>query len=70
MAGVFYELAFVGRRNAMKLGKDVHRTFMICGVFTLFIWVSRSCFSTQLSIMIMVSSSSILSLGACARAVT
>ncbi|KYG41470.1 hypothetical protein M433DRAFT_75763 [Acidomyces richmondensis BFW] len=38
MAGVFYELAIVGRRNARKLGKDVHRTFVLCGVWTLFIW--------------------------------
>lgn len=38
MIGVFWELAFVGRASAKKLGKDVHRVFLICGVWTLFIW--------------------------------
>ena len=39
MLGVFWELAFVGRRNAKKLGSDVHRVFVGCGVLTLFIWM-------------------------------
>lgn len=38
MVGVFWELAFVGRANAKRLGKDVHRVFLTCGVWTLFIW--------------------------------
>ncbi|KAK5107667.1 hypothetical protein LTR62_000902 [Meristemomyces frigidus] len=36
---VFYELAIVGRRRAQVLGSDVHRVFIICGVWTLFIWM-------------------------------
>jgi bacteriorhodopsin len=39
MFGVFYELAFVGRRAAKSLGDDVHRVYMRCGVLTLFIWM-------------------------------
>ncbi len=39
MFGVFWELAFVARRNAKRLGNDVHKVFLICGVLTLFIWM-------------------------------
>ncbi|KAF2158968.1 hypothetical protein M409DRAFT_71376 [Zasmidium cellare ATCC 36951] len=39
MFGVFYELAIVGRASAARLGRDVHRVFMLCGVLTLFIWL-------------------------------
>ncbi|KAK5105751.1 hypothetical protein LTR62_002187 [Meristemomyces frigidus] len=39
MIGIFYELAIVARANARRLGADVHRVFMICGVLTLFIWL-------------------------------
>lgn len=39
MLGVFYELAVVGRANAKRLGADVHRVFLICGVLTLVIWM-------------------------------
>jgi hypothetical protein len=37
MFGVFYELAFVGRRAAKLLGNDVHRVYMRYGVLKLFI---------------------------------
>lgn len=36
---VFYELAFVGRKHANALGKDVGRVFTTCGVLTLVIWM-------------------------------
>ncbi|KAK5163593.1 uncharacterized protein LTR77_010542 [Saxophila tyrrhenica] len=39
MFGVFWELAFVGRRNAKRLGDDVHRVYVRCGVLTLVIWL-------------------------------
>ncbi|KAF7191019.1 hypothetical protein HII31_07643 [Pseudocercospora fuligena] len=39
MLFVFWELAMVARPRAKKLGNDVHRTFLICGVLTLFIWM-------------------------------
>ena len=39
MFGVFYELAVVGRANAKRLGDDVHRVFLVCGVLTLFVWM-------------------------------
>ena len=38
MLGIFYELAIVGRQNAKRLGNDVHRVFLMCGVLTLFVW--------------------------------
>lgn len=39
MFGIFWELAIVGRANAKRLGSDVHRVFVTCGVLTLFIWL-------------------------------
>ena len=39
MIGIFYELAIVARANAKRLGNDVHRVFVMCGVLTLFIWL-------------------------------
>ncbi len=39
MFGVFYQLAVVGRASAKRLGRDVHRVFLICGVLTLFVWL-------------------------------
>ena len=36
---IFYELGFVARRHALALGKDVHRTFVTCGVLTLVVWL-------------------------------
>lgn len=39
MLGAFYELAIVGRANVKRLGSDVHRVFLTCGVLTLFVWM-------------------------------
>lgn len=39
MFAVFWELAFVARVRAKRLGDDVHRTFVTCGVLTLVIWM-------------------------------
>lgn len=39
MLYVFYELAFTARRNALALGADVHRVFLMCGVLTLGVWM-------------------------------
>lgn len=39
MFGVFYEIAGPARRNARKLGGDVHRVFLTCGVITLLVWL-------------------------------
>lgn len=36
---VFYELAFVARKHANALGKDIGRAFTICGVLTLVVWM-------------------------------
>lgn len=36
---VFYELAFVARKHANALGKDVGRAFTVCGVLTLVVWM-------------------------------
>ncbi|KAJ9602058.1 hypothetical protein H2200_013418 [Cladophialophora chaetospira] len=36
---VFYNLAGVGRKRAKLLGSDIYRTYMICGVLTLFVWL-------------------------------
>lgn len=38
MFAVFYELAVTGRKHAKNLGADVHRTFLMTGVWTLAIW--------------------------------
>lgn len=38
MFKVFWELAVVARRNAKLLGNDVHRVFLMRGVWTLCIW--------------------------------
>lgn len=38
MLVVFYELAVTGRKHAKALGADIHRTFLMTGVWTLFIW--------------------------------
>lgn len=39
MFGIFYNLAIHGRKSAAHLGTDVVRTYTICGVLTLFIWL-------------------------------
>ena len=36
---IFYNLAWEGRKHAKHLGSDVYRTYLICGVLTLFIWL-------------------------------
>jgi len=38
MFGIFWELAFASRKQAKALGSDVNRVFVMCGVWTLFIW--------------------------------
>lgn len=38
MLVIFYELAVTGRKHAKALGADIHRTFLMTGVWTLFIW--------------------------------
>lgn len=39
MFGVFWQLAVVGRASAARLGRDVHRVYVSCGVLTLFVWL-------------------------------
>ncbi|KAK4624296.1 hypothetical protein CLAFUW4_05506 [Fulvia fulva] len=39
MFGVFWNLAFEGRKRANLLGRDIGRTYLLCGVWTLFIWL-------------------------------
>lgn len=39
MFGIFYNLAIHGRKSASHLGSDVVRTYTICGVLTLLIWM-------------------------------
>jgi bacteriorhodopsin len=39
MFGVFWQLAVVGRVSAARLGRDVYRAYMACGVLTLFVWL-------------------------------
>lgn len=39
MFGVFWQLAVVGRQSAQRLGRDVYKSYMTCGVLTLFIWL-------------------------------
>jgi len=36
---VFYALAGIGRSRAKLLGQDVYRTYMMCGVLTLGVWL-------------------------------
>ena len=36
---VFWTLAFSARKNALRIGADVHRVYLSCGVWTLFIWL-------------------------------
>lgn len=36
---IFYNLAGVGRKRAKLLGADVYKTYMLCGVVTLFVWL-------------------------------
>jgi bacteriorhodopsin len=36
---VFWNLAGVGRKRAKLLGQDIYRTYMLCGVLTLFVWL-------------------------------
>ena len=36
---VFWQLAGVGRKRAKLLGQDIYRTYMLCGVLTLFVWL-------------------------------
>lgn len=39
MFGVFYNLVIHGQKSARSLGTDVYRTYMMCGVLTLFVWL-------------------------------
>lgn len=39
MLYVFYILGFEGRSHAKRLGNDVHRVYVTCGVVTLFVWL-------------------------------
>ncbi|KAK5232429.1 hypothetical protein LTR47_006642 [Exophiala xenobiotica] len=39
MLYIFYELAITGRKHAQALGKDVARSYTLCGVLTLFVWL-------------------------------
>ena len=39
MFGVFWQLAVVGRQSARRLGSDVYKCYMTCGVLTLVIWL-------------------------------
>jgi len=39
MLYLFYELGFAGRKHAQRLGSDIYRVYMGCGVLTLFIWL-------------------------------
>lgn len=36
---VFFNVGWEGRKHAKALGKDVHRVYLICGVWTLFLWM-------------------------------
>lgn len=36
---VFFNLAWEGRRHAKHLGNDIYRTYTLCGLWTLFIWL-------------------------------
>lgn len=36
--GVAWNVVFVARKHAYVLGPDVHRTFLLCGVWTIFLW--------------------------------
>lgn len=39
MLWIMYIIGIEGRRTAKRLGADVHRVYLICGVWTLFIWL-------------------------------
>ncbi|KIV81780.1 hypothetical protein PV11_03940 [Exophiala sideris] len=36
---IMWELAFPARKHAKVLGKDIHRSFVLCGVLTLVVWL-------------------------------
>jgi len=36
--GVAWNVVWVARKHAFVLGTDVHRTFLLCGVWTIFLW--------------------------------
>jgi len=36
---VFWNVGMEGRKHAKALGSDVHRVYLICGVWTLFLWL-------------------------------
>lgn len=36
--GVAWNVIWVARKHAFVLGTEVHRTFMLCGVWTMFLW--------------------------------
>ncbi|KAH9821367.1 bacteriorhodopsin [Teratosphaeria destructans] len=36
---VFWIIAFEGRKHARRLGRDIHRVYVLCGVLTLVIWL-------------------------------
>jgi bacteriorhodopsin len=39
MSMVFWNLAWTGRKHASALGPDIHRVYLLCGVWTFFIWL-------------------------------
>jgi bacteriorhodopsin len=39
MVGVFWNIGWEGPRHAKALGADVHRVYLVCGVWTLLIWL-------------------------------
>jgi len=36
---VFWNVGIEGRKHAKALGSDVHRVYVLCGVWTLFLWL-------------------------------
>ncbi len=36
---VFWNVGIEGRKHAKALGPDVHRVYVLCGVWTLFLWL-------------------------------
>ncbi|TVY24485.1 Protein FDD123 [Lachnellula hyalina] len=38
LVGIAYNVVFVGLKHSRALGSTVNRTFMVCGVWTIFLW--------------------------------
>ncbi|KZF20459.1 family A G protein-coupled receptor-like protein [Xylona heveae TC161] len=36
---IAWTVVFIGRKHAYALGSDVHRTYLICGCWTMFLWL-------------------------------